>query len=507
MKKKLIIVLLIVCCLAVVGYQNEASVVRYTSVQEFSGKTVGVQTGTLYEDHLKKKVPGAVPEFYSDPNMMIVAVEGGKIDGYITDSAAFQFEKKSAPSLTAVEEPLATSFSCVGVGKTEKQELLLKQLNEFIAECRENGVLEEMASYWIDNGDEDQNAVDRSGITGENGKLTIGVEGGYVPFSYINGGKLEGFDVDFAYRFCRRYGYEPVVETMDYDAISPALATGKCDLGMNIIFDKEREESISLSDAYYMLQIVIVYNGGAAATGSALEQIARSFEKTFVKDDRWKEFVNGALITVVISASSVLLGTLCGLVLYVLCRNGRKTLGEIVDGLSWLVGGMPTVLLLMIFYFIIFGSVKIEKIVVAIISFTIIFTVSMFSMLKSGENAVGPGQREAALSQGFSEHAAYFKLLLPQSAIHFLPQYFGEVVSLIKETSIVGYIAILDLTKVSDMIRGRTFEPFFPLISTAVIYFVISWLLTFGAKKLYKSLCPETRSLKRAFRGIQTKAK
>ena len=504
MNKKKIFVLLIVCCLMLSGCGNRSTAVRYTSLQDFSGKTIGVQTGTLYEDHLKKKVPDAVPQFFTDPNTMIVAVQSGKLDGYITDDAGFHFEKKSVPTLAVVNEPLSVSFACVGIGKTEKQALLLAQMNAFIAECRENGVLEELVSYWIDNGDEDKNAVDRSGITGESGKLIIGVEGGYIPFSYMNGGKIEGYDVDFAYRFCRRYGYEPVIESMDYDAISPALATGKCDLGMNIIYDEEREEAISLSDTYHALQIVIAYNSGRAAFGSVFEKIARSFEKTFIKDNRWKEFASGALVSLALSASSVILGTLCGLGLYVLCRNGKKVLNKIVDGVSWLVEGTPAVLLLMIFYFIIFGNVNIEKIVVAIISFTIVFTVSMFSMLKSGEIAVDPGQRQAALSQGFTEHAAYFRIILPQSAIHFLPQYFSETVSLIKETSIVGYIAILDLTKVSDMIRGRTFEPFFPLISTAVIYFMISWLLTFGAKKLYKSLCPETRSLKRAFRGIET---
>lgn len=472
------------------------------SFYDLSGKKIGIQTGTSYEDYLLKKVPDASVEYFTDPNTMLISLSRNKLDAYVTDEAASIFERKQYSDLVFLEEPLVVLPVVVGIGDNSKKDILLKQVNEFITESKLNGTIDALRKYWIDNCDENNNFADRSGITGENGNLVIGLEGNYVPFSYVNKAKLEGYDVDFIYRFCRKYGYKPTLEPMEYDALSPALASGKCDIAMCIVYNKERDEEAILSDSYYSSKIIVGFIRNSNIVNLTFDHIIESFNKTFIRDSRWKQFAYGAFVSLLISSMSIICGTILGLIIYLICRRGDKFCNKIMDIISWLVGGTPVVLLLMIFYFIIFGNVDIEKIVVAIITFTIIFTISMFDMLKSGEAAVGIGQLEAALSQGFTEISAYFLIVLPQSAIHFLPRYCGEVVSLIKETSIVGYIAILDLTKISDMIRGRTFEPFFPLISTAIIYFFISWLLTVGVKKLHKSLSPETRNLKKAFRNI-----
>ena len=503
MKKKILLVLVVLSCLLLTSCGKSQTVQEYKSLQDFQGKKIGVQNGTLYEDYVYKKIKDADVELFTDANTMLLSLSLGKLDGYVTDEAAIAFERKQYPELTFIDEALATVPVGVGIGETPRKEVLTKQMDEFIAKCEKNGTFKDLYAYWVDNCDEDNNVTDRSKITGENGKIIVAMEGAYVPFSYINGQVSEGYDVDFIYRFCREYGYEPEIELMEYDALSPALSTGKCDLATNINYDDERTEQITLTKPYYNSEIIMGYFGATQAKPFTFKSVIDSFDKTFIKDSRWKQFASGALVTLVISASSILLGTLFGLVLYIICRSKGKLINLLVDKISWLVEGTPTVLLLMIFYFIVFGSLNIEKIIVAIVVFTIIFTVSMFSMLTSGEKAVGPGQLEAALSQGFSEFAAYILIVLPQSAIHFLPQYCDEVVSLIKETSIVGYIAILDLTKISDMIRGRTFEPFFPLISTAVIYFILSWLLTVGVKKLLNSLSPATRNLDKAFKDIK----
>ena len=502
MKRKFLIILSVLLCMAMTGCGRKTAGTEIRSFEDLSGKTIGVQAGTLYEDYVYERIPDANVELYTDPNTMLLSLSMGKIDAYVTDRAAVVFEKKAYPEIVCMDEVLAAIPCTIGVGEIPGKEVLLLRLNDFLSRSRADGTLDEMRSYWLENCDEDNDKVDRTGITGENGKLVIGVEGNYIPFSYIHNQLPEGYDIDFAYRFCRRYGYEPVIEMMEYDGLSPALASGKCDIAMNIIYDEEREEGGTLSDPYYNSEIMVGYFGKAGGKRFSLQRIADSFKKTFIKESRWQQFVNGAVVSLLISASSIIIGTLSGLILYIFCRRGGKTRNKAVDVLSRLVEGTPTVVLLMIFYFIIFGRVNVAKIVVSIVVFSLMFTLTMFSMLKSGELAVGPGQMEAALSQGFSEFAAYIRIVLPQSAIHFLPQYNSEVVSLINETSIVGYIAILDLTKISDMIRGRTFEPFFPLISTAIIYFVLAWLLTAGSKKLYRSLCPETRDLEKKLRGL-----
>jgi polar amino acid transport system substrate-binding protein len=98
-------------------------------------------------------------------------------------------------------------------------------------------------------------------------------------------------------------------------------------------------------------------------------------------------------------------------------------------------------------------------------------------MYRTGIESIDNGQTEAGIAMGFTKVKTFIHIVLPQAARRILPVYKGEIISLVKMTSIVGYIAVQDLTKASDIIRSRTFDAFFPLIMVAVLYFLISWLL------------------------------
>lgn len=131
------------------------------------------------------------------------------------------------------------------------------------------------------------------------------------------------------------------------------------------------------------------------------------------------------------------------------------------------------------------------------------FACSMIDMLRVGCNAIGKGQTEASRALGYSEGQSFFRIILPQAAQHFLPIYRNEVVTLIKETSVVGYIAVLDLTKISDLVRSRTYEAFFPLIVTAIMYFVISAVLTKLVSLVEHAIDPKRRKKDKILRGIK----
>ena len=163
--------------------------------------------------------------------------------------------------------------------------------------------------------------------------------------------------------------------------------------------------------------------------------------------------------------------------------------------------------LLMILFYIIFAKSNLSGNIVAIIGFAMNFGAYVSEMIRTGILAVDKGQMEAALALGYPRHIAFLKIVLPQAAQHFLPVFQGEFISLIKMTSIVGYIAIQDLTKAGDIIRSRTYEAFFPLIVTAVIYFIISWLLTRGLIVLQKRLNPKLRREKKRKESRKVSAK
>ena len=147
----------------------------------------------------------------------------------------------------------------------------------------------------------------------------------------------------------------------------------------------------------------------------------------------------------------------------------------------------------MILYYIVFRSGGIGPVPVAIVGFALNFGAYSAETFRSGMNAIDPGQLEAAAAMGFSKWRSFLYISLPQAVRHVLPVYKGDIISIIKDTSIVGYIAIQDLTKVSDIIRGRTYEAFFPLVATAVIYFLLAYSISELVGLVERRIDPQRR--------------
>ena len=168
--------------------------------------------------------------------------------------------------------------------------------------------------------------------------------------------------------------------------------------------------------------------------------------------------------------------------------------------LSWparayiaVVRGIPVVVLLMLIFYVVFASVNISPVLVAVIAFGMNFGAYVSEMFRTGIEGVDKGQTEAGIAMGFTPTQTFGYVVLPQMIQRVLPVYKGEFISLVKMTSIVGYIAVEDVTKASDIIRSRTFDAFFPLVMVAVLYFVMAGILTQGLDYLERSTDPKTR--------------
>jgi polar amino acid transport system substrate-binding protein len=138
--------------------------------------------------------------------------------------------------------------------------------------------------------------------------------------------------------------------------------------------------------------------------------------------------------------------------------------------------GTPVLVLLMLMFYVVFAGTSVDAIAVSIITFGMNFAAYVSEMFRTAIQSVDRGQTEAGIALGFSPVQTFVNIIMPQAIQKVLPVYKGEMISLIKTTSIVGYIAVEDLTKVSDIIRSRTFDAFFPLLMVAILYFVLSWI-------------------------------
>ena len=208
-----------------------------------------------------------------------------------------------------------------------------------------------------------------------------------------------------------------------------------------------------------------------------LQDIADSFYSNIILENRYVLILDGLQTTIVISIFSTLFGTLLG-GLICFMRMSKKKLLQIPSKLYIsLLRGTPVLVILMIIFYVVFASVDIDPVFVAVIAFGLNFAAYVSEMFRTGIEGVDKGQSEAGIALGFTKVKTFIFIILPQAVRRILPVYKGEMISLVKMTSIVGYIAVQDLTKASDIIRSRTFDAFFPLIMVAVLYFLISWLL------------------------------
>ncbi|MBQ2083952.1 MAG: transporter substrate-binding domain-containing protein [Firmicutes bacterium] len=474
-----------------------------TTIEELNGKNLGVQTGVLYEDHIKDDLEGETWYYYKMPNDMIPALESNKIDAYLIEEVGFYAQRFEHPELVRLEEAVGVSDFAVIVGNNDKQDRLFAELQEFIAKGRENGWLDKLYDYWVINWNPNTCTIETiPETTGENGTVHIAIEGGYEPFSFESNGQFSGYDVEFMMNFCAAYGYNWEFHAMEFDSIAPAVIAGKYDFGMNIVVDEERAEASVLTDPYYSCDIVFVLEGVSENGVHFMDGIKDSFYKTFIKEDRWKLFAQGIGTTLLITLCSIAFGTLFGFAVYMLCRHGNPLANKIMNFFDGFIHGIPTVVFLMILSFVIFANSS-HITAISILGFTLIFGCSMFDMLQVGNNAVPRGQAEAAKALGYSDTQSFFKILLPQAAQHFLPIYKNDVISLIKETSVVGYIAVMDLTKMGDLVRSRTYQAFFSLIAVAIIYFILEWILVSIVTRVQVSIDPKRRAKSKILEGIR----
>ena len=177
-------------------------------------------------------------------------------------------------------------------------------------------------------------------------------------------------------------------------------------------------------------------------------------------------------------------------------RNIARAYGKIVTGI-------PILVWLMILYNMVFKGMDIPGIAVAVIGFGMDTGAALSGVFKTGLDSLDHGQIEAAEALGFLPGAVFRRIVFPQAAARVFDLYKGQFVSLVKSTSIVGYIAIVDLTKVSDIVRSRTYQAFFPLITTALIYFGITAFFVLLLSRLQRRLNPRLR--RSVLAGIKTR--
>ncbi len=250
--------------------------------------------------------------------------------------------------------------------------------------------------------------------------------------------------------------------------------------------------------ALVLLAVLLIAGVCFAAGESANSGWENSkFYLNFVKDSRWKYLTTGLATTLIISFFAVLIGIVLGFIIAIVrstCDMAEKktfftkAINGIFKAYITVIRGTPSLIQLLIIYYVIFTSPNVSKTFVAIISFGLNSSAYIAEIVRSGIMSIDIGQFEAGRSLGFTHAQTMWHFILPQAFKNILPALGNEFIVLIKETSIAGYIGINDLTRGGDIIRSRTFEAFLPLIAVAIIYLIIVMLLTALVTKMERRL-------------------
>lgn len=474
----------------------DADVIR--SVDDLKGKPVAVISGSVQDILLARLCPEAKAMLCDSNADTYVMVDKGKSVASISSSLAWQLAKKQYKDLVFVGDEIDPIPIGFGFKKDNGQEL--QKFNAFLHDYLKHNDLVGMVDGWMAD-DGTRRMPDPKDHDCSRGHLVFAVSAIIPPYNYVKDGQVSGIEPEIlaSYAISEHKSWEFV--NVAFTGLIAYTLSGKANIcAATMCITEERQQSIDFSVPYtYESSILIVKSrnaheelrvGETSRKTNFFQSIGDSLRKNLIVEDRYKLLFKGLWATIVIALLAALLGTLLGAVVCYGLMHRNRIVFKTTDIYVKFMLRMPQLVLLMVMFYVVFGKSNLDGIWVAVISFGMCFGAFTGVEFRTAVESIDKGQTEAALSMGFGKFRAFWHIVLPQAVQRVLPIYESEFISLIKETSIVGYIAVFDLTKAGDIIRSRTYEAFFPLILVTIIYFVVIWLLTLVLKYVEKKTQP-----------------
>jgi polar amino acid transport system substrate-binding protein len=449
--------------------------VKPVTMAEIAREKVGVLQGSVHDAYMAKNYPHSRVSQYKSLPDLILAVKAGKVDAGIMATTTFKGYQKADQSLELLLDPIYAVD--IGMGFNKGNERLRTQFNTFLKEIKANGVYDDLIKRWFQDGSTEMTPIANPK---DQGKLIVGMmSDNGLPYVIVKNNRLIGADVELDERFAAYLGKELVFKDMEFGNLIAAASTNKIDMiTSSMMITAERKKRIAFSDPYYKPTVCVftVKKAGGRA-GSFWHSVTNSFYNNIILENRYWLIWDGLKTTAVISLFAICFGTLLGALICFLRMSKRKAATLLAKLYIALLRGLPVLVLLMLIFYVVFAKVNVDPVLVAVVAFGMNFAAYVAEMFRTAIASIDKGQTEAGIAGGFSKTQTFRYIVMPQAVRQVLPVYKGELISLVKSTSIVGYIAVQDLTKASDIIRSRTFDAFFPLVMTAILYFAICGLL------------------------------
>ena len=459
---------------------------------------IGIMTGSTGEMYIEANYPGAGLYRYDSVPDAVMALKSNHLDYVITAYTIALGFVRSNPDLAIIPGTLLEEGVAIAIKKDDTQ--LLNDISAVLDQFKADGTLDDIIDRWIK---EDGSAYEQKEIPVHTDApvLMVGVAANREPMCYIDSGKIVGLDAELIERIAYELGMRVEYMDMQFSALITALESSRVSVVIsNVTATEERREKVNFTDDYFQNPQVLLGQKDEVMEGtdeSLWDSLMTAIERNLIQEDRWKLIVDGLGVSLTITLLAFALATLLGFGVCGLRMSKNVILKAIGDTYVAILRGTPIVVLLMITFYVIFAQSTISGTMVAVIAFGANGAAFIGEILRSAILTIDKGQIEAARSMGFGKVGAFFTVTFPQAVRVAFPVYMSEFISLFKMTSVVGYIAIIDLTKAGDIIRSRTYDAFFPLIIVALVYLTVASLM------IYLFNCISRRTDKRLRRAAQ----
>ena len=471
------LLLLVLVLTAACGRKQGAAFVPET-LEDFNQSTVTIGTtdGYIFADVVRRELPQAQLKIYQNRSDVYKALQTGAIDGAADDEPIIRAHMRASDDFVLFDGYLEPSDYAFFFPKNERGDVLREQFNTYLENCRNSGVLDTLNEKWFGKATDNKTSEDAAALPDINGTVRIAFDDSNIPFAYFSAGKAVGYDVDLAVGFCREYGYGLEFTKTAFTDMLADVAAGKLDAGCGAItITQDRAKYGSFSDPSYTGGISICGRAAAARTTRSgfFADLRARFTRSFVDDGRGAVFAKGILTTVLMTLLAVLFGTPLGFIFFILSRRTGLVVRSLTRLVTWLIHGIPAVMLIMLLYYRYYRDLTVGGMFAAVIGFTIAFGESVYSMLKKYAPTLNGGKTERAYRLDLIDGREFYERLFYQRGAVITADFREMVVSLIKGTAVAGFIAVTDLTRAYELIRTGSYEITLPLIVTTLVYFLI----------------------------------
>ena len=457
--------------------RQTAPQIEVRSDDDLAGLTVAVAAGSAYDSAYSSREDITLIR-YNTHTDVLQSVINGQAQVLIDDELSFPANvlRETGVKISGCgDKAFPTAFAL-----SKAETALRDTYNDMQREMAADGRLDSLIHYWLRPEGFAEADLPPVPPQPEGKPIRVAMAGAANPICFIVDGEWYGLEIALLRLLGERTGRPLDIKLYDTSSALLSVNAGMADIMAGVLFiTPERQEVYAFTDPYYSFhQAYFVKDSQHSQEHiSLLSSLKKALHKNLVVERRWAMLARGVWETVKITLLSILLGALLGAGLCAMMRSRRRSLRTLASLYNLLIAGIPMLVLLLILFYVVFAGSGLSSTGVAVVAFALNFASGAAGIYDTSLNSVPYGQTEAGLSLGFTGLQTFRHIVLPQALATGLPLFKGQCAGLLKGTSIVGYIAIQDLTRAGDLIRSRTFEALVPLLLVTIIYFILIWAL------------------------------